>query len=1067
MILSKCKVSAVDLDQRIDDKIKNKQLDELLIIVPTNRKVRYLKKGIISSSPGRSTTKMNLETIGTFAANLFFSDSENGDQGVRKLKILSDAASSVLLKQSFQACSPKYFENNKDIPSGTLERIKNVIAEYKKNGITPVKLKQESLSLRGAEKIKAEDIADIYDKYQNKCNELAVKEIGDIYLELIRLSDSEYINRFKKLYPGVNLIVINGFDEFTIPEIDIINYAANVENSELYIFFDYYNFNPLIFSHLDKCYNIFLSKGFSPIVDKSKSQLNKFQVDMREKLFREKTSQPVSSYQSSITRITAGSREKEIELIAKEIKDLIVEKGVEPHQICVAFNLIHKYSAVVRDIFSIYGLPYNLTDRYSLNTSSAVISIINFLEILENDFYYKNIFRALSSGYLRAENVDLSNLLRASVNLKIISGLKNWIDSLKAAINKPDNFEEDGDFSLNKEIYKKALDDILKLEEQLSPFNKKMTLTDFDKNLSDLIFSLEIHKKLINNDQTGFLQGSESIEKNIKAVTVFIDTVKEILNLLELEYGDKEKFHLKFFLNNIRTAVSSTRYNIKEKSNYGVQVTTLNEIRGLKFDYLFIAGLCDGDLPTRYTPEIFFSGQYAKNEIRHQTEERYQFYQSLCSWDEGLYLTYPLQDDRQEFVESNFLKEFSNHFSINNKNEKDYSSRIYSREELLIFLGLESKEKDLREIEKTVNDRSINFERIENSIAVDRIRSNNPFGNSGYTGMIFNDLPEEGKERLSLYKEREYSISQLETYAKCPYKYFAERVLNLKALEEPSEEIEALEMGSLLHNILYEFYSIIRKKGIIISKASSEDFKAAEDILFKIAEEKIAEGNFNSPLTFYEKEKILGINGKRENSLLYMFLKTEKENDDNFIPEFFEVVFGNLPYVKQNYKREISLKELKAGSVKIRGKIDRIDINEKENIYEVIDYKLGGKKPKKDELDEGLSLQLPLYMYAARELINAQLDKELEPGVPKIYSLKFKEGQFGKSPVNIGLKRNSPAGEKNVLVDNLIQECLEFVEKFVKEISLGKFNLTTLKDRESKVCGYCSFKSICRIQEVN
>ena len=103
-------------------------------------------------------------------------------------------------------------------------------------------------------------------------------------------------------------------------------------------------------------------------------------------------------------------------------------------------------------------MPYNLTDRFSLNTSSAVISIINYLEILENDFYYKNIFRALSSGYLRSSNIDLSNLLQASVDLKIISGFKNWTDSLKNEINKPEEFELEDSFSFNKkEIYKKAL----------------------------------------------------------------------------------------------------------------------------------------------------------------------------------------------------------------------------------------------------------------------------------------------------------------------------------------------------------------------------------------------------------------------------------------------------------------------------------------------------------------------------------------------------------------------------------------------------------------------------------
>ena len=164
-------------------------------------------------------------------------------------------------------------------------------------------------------------------------------------------------------------------------------------------------------------------------------------------------------------------------------------------------------------------------------------------------------------------------------------------------------------------------------------------------------------------------------------------------------------------------------------------------------------------------------------------------------------------------------------------------------------------------MKENINDNSI-IERIKNSIIIDQIRINEPFGDSKYTGNIYEELSEYAKENLNNYKDKEYSISQLETYAKCPYKYFAERVLKLKPLEEPSEEIEALEMGSLLHNILYEFYKTIRLKGIIISKASGKDFNYAKDILFKIAEEKIKEGNFNSPLTFYEKEKILGINGK-------------------------------------------------------------------------------------------------------------------------------------------------------------------------------------------------------------
>jgi ATP-dependent helicase/DNAse subunit B len=86
--------------------------------------------------------------------------------------------------------------------------------------------------------------------------------------------------------------------------------------------------------------------------------------------------------------------------------------------------LIDKYSALIRDIFSSFGIPFNLTDRISLATSNPVISIINLLEILENDFYYKNIFRALSSRFLNFENISLDGLMKAAAELKIVAGYK-------------------------------------------------------------------------------------------------------------------------------------------------------------------------------------------------------------------------------------------------------------------------------------------------------------------------------------------------------------------------------------------------------------------------------------------------------------------------------------------------------------------------------------------------------------------------------------------------------------------------------------------------------------------
>ncbi len=750
------------------------------------------------------------------------------------------------------------------------------------------------------------------------------------------------------------------------------------------------------------------------------------------------------------------NREREVENIAKEIKYLLTDKNIKPNNICVVFNLIQNYSALIRDIFTLYGLPFNLTDRYSLKTSAPVIAVINFLEILENDFYYKNIFRALSSGYLNFGGIEQSTLLKASINLKLISGYENWRGSLRDAIKRSESTdEESSSVILDKEIYKKALNDIETLAEHLKPFRGQYTLAQFRTNLIDLIFTINLPGILINNKST-------AVEENIKAVNTFLEEVNEVFELLEMEFDKEQKFPLTFFMNSLRTIISSSRYNIKERPGFGIQVTNLNEIRGLKFDYLFISGLSDGDLPTRYTPEIFFSGSYARNERVHQTEERHLFYQSLSSWNKHLYLTYPVQEERKELVKSSFLNDLQSLFEVTLKNGDLYPDTIYSREDFYIHIGRIGIDKAFKHYSDYFKNNEL--DQIAGTLKINDIRINDPFGESEFTGFIKNNLSDKANDSLLEYAEKVYSVTQLETYAKCPFKYFGERVLRLKPLSEPSEDIEALEMGSLLHLILYKFYSEVKARNIVLPQASFDELKESEELLFKIAEESIESAGFSSPLNFFEKEKILGINGQRTNSILYKFLDSEKENKDGFIPEYFEKSFGN-PSVKDNETTVI-----KAGSAELTGKIDRIDVKEDENKYKVIDYKLSGKKPSLKDMGEGLSLQLPLYLYAAGEILKKNLERKHLPAGAEIYSLKYDKDNFGKKiATNWSRKKiSNKEKEDEAIKDNLelIDLCLEKIEKYVKDIAGGKFNLTLLPNREKVICGYCDFKPVCRIQEV-
>ncbi len=1044
MILSKVKIKSLNIDQFIDEHIHQNKVDELLIVVPTNRKIRYLKRELISLAPKKAVTKLNLHTLESLSTKIF--QQFNNSQA----QILSDASAAVLLDKAFRKAKLEYFSKYSDgIPRGTLDRVKNVISEYKRHGISPEKIVRESQTLTGSEKLNALDIANIFKIYQNDCAQLNAYEAGDIYAAILKMDENNFKNNFKKYFVSVSKIIINGFDEFTLQEIEIINRLSEINEIDSFVVFDYFKFNPALFSHLNSCYENLKSKGFTEIEDLSPAYLKNYQKRLRESLFLLKENdEPVRS-EIGITQITASTPAEEAKFIAKEIKNLIVNKNVSPDTICVAYNLISDHSKILRDIFTDYGIPFNLTDRFSLSESQPIIALINFLEILENDYYYKNIFRALTGRWISVEGTELSGLLRVSSNLKIVSGYNNWCDSIDRAINELQNLSEDDESRfLPLELYINAKENIENIHNLLKPFNAKLKADEFIKLIRKLIFDLKLSEKIINDHPS-------QIEKNVKAITIFLQTIEEIFGLIKSENGNDKKYPLRFFLHQIKTGLQFTRYNIKERHGSGVLVTSVNEIRGLNFDYLFLGGLVDGEFPTRYQPEIFFSGSFKKDEYKHNLEERYHFYQALCIVNKELYLSYYTNDEKKEFIPSTFLADFKRIFSCEEKTKKDFDRQIYSKSELLALAGRQLNPESISEFTLP----EIDVEDFKNDLSVDKIRQQNSFEESQFNGYILSELSNEVKAKLAEHTKRQFSISMLEEYAKCPFQYFLKRILFLETIDEPSEEIESFELGSLIHSILFEFYKTIKEQNISLKNCSDETFKLSEQLIFKIAERKIEKLNIKSPVIFFEKEKILGLAGNKSNSILYKFLEEERQNENGFVPQYFELEFGKF---KNSTKESI---DVKVENVKVRGKIDRIDVNFDEKKFNVIDYKLSGKAPASNEIETGISLQLPLYLFASRQFIHAQLNDDYIPLNPIIYSLKLKRDSFG--PRTIHISKSKKPDEDTLIKSNeeMIKICYEFIPKYVNDIASGIFNLSKLENRENKVCRFCEFKSVCRIQD--
>ncbi len=1033
MLLSNREINIDNIRTFTESAIQSGKGSELLTIVPTNRKARRTKKEFISLSPRKTLSVINIETLTTFATKLL--------ELKQDFHPLDDATSSYILKQSADLITPVYFKHYKEnvFPQGTLEKIKAVISEYKRTGITPEKLLAEvsENSAGETERKKALDIASIYSIYSEKCNNLKALEIGDIYRSLLELSDDELAESFSSLFPEVQVITLTYFREISIPEVELLKKVSDAAGLSVIAHFDYSESNRLIFEAIQPTIERLVSAGFNVAgnEEKESSQLLNF---LKRRLFLPSIGkQPEPS--KSIVLFNGKDKVEELERIVKIIKKIISVENVSPSRIAVVFNLIEEYSPLLRIVFESHGIPFNLSDRLTLDKSPVINALTSFLEISESGFYYKNIFKGLSSGYVSKLGIDVYNLQKIFQKHKLISGYEFITKVLKEIINSiPDSRKYE------KEETKRALSDIIKIKSILSTFEKEQTADEFFEEIKSLIKKIGIFDTLINNL-------AAKGEENIKAVSSLLESIESVFELIKEEFGAETKHSLSFFINQLRTIIGWVRFNVKERSDYGVQVTSVDEIRGLEFDYVFVGGMNDGSFPSKYSPEIFFAEKFMKLESEHLSEERYKFYTLFKRFRKRLFISFALTENKRELAPSVFLSDLSEIITPVVPDDSFFNSAITSRTDLLIQFGKGNIDglSDILDLNKEETLRKIDVSKQRSEVS-DSVYEGN------LSSELYNDFPltEKSLELLSSFKEKKFSITQFEQYAKCPFKYFTERVLKIEPIQEPNDEIEPIEIGKFLHSLLFEFYTTLLERKIDIHDAE------AETLLFDLAEALIQTYRFEDESYFYEKEKFFGIAGKRKDSILYHFLEEERNSSDGFIPQYFEVSFGTADKAQPDRRLSIPVPILYNG-IKLIGKIDRIELNK--NFISIVDYKTGASKVENKNLEEGIDLQLPVYMFAAEEL----LGPGFEPGKMNIYSLKFNDKAFGKKEIYSGTKgkkKLSPEA-KSERLKNLIETSLTKIEGYYNNIVSGRFEPSLLNEREKLVCNYCELRTICRVDE--
>ena len=556
--------------------------------------------------------------------------------------------------------------------------------------------------------------------------------------------------------------------------------------------------------------------------------------------------------------------------------------------------------------------------------------------------------------------------------------------------------------------------------------------------------------------------------------------------------GNSGVTRLATFLQEVRRSLAAQSQIFGAPDRNGLRVLEATDVRGLRMRAVFIAGLTEGGFPLTASRDWIYPHeerdrlkQYGLTleDISPNTllKEEHYFYQVACRATERLYLTRPLLlGDDSETVASYYIDELRRAVApLKVETEtvrRDYDGKniadVSTTTEMNISL-VRQQERHLHRGQKASllpqprltrlltlarNDGFLS-EAALRRIEIERERAGAHFG--PYDGVI-TDQNLLHLVKLKFGSDFVHSASGLSVYGNCPYRFFAQRVLRLEPRGEAALDLQAIDAGKLLHDILRRFFERHRREPLHRSdrkKLQKELANIADDV-FDEHERVVPPLNRQIWKIDREIRKIL-----LDQVLLYELEVQEAAEGHEVLPAYFEVAFGGMKSAAKDPDSKEEPLELTRKmfvgeeTIKISGQIDRVDVAGDDTLI-AYDYKLSTGSSRSD-IVSGRSLQLPIYLEALEKLILP--DHPIAGG--GYYVIRGAQDRRNK-----GLYRASQLdylrlrAKNSVFTDEDWQrirgEVVKRIWEFLDGMRAGRFDVDP--SERLKTCRFCDYSAVCR-----
>lgn len=608
---------------------------------------------------------------------------------------------------------------------------------------------------------------------------------------------------------------------------------------------------------------------------------------------------------------------------------------------------------------------------------------------------------------------------------------------------------------------------------------------EFQEHINALLNTGEVLQHILNSM---LLKNSKIVESEVNALHTFRRSVGELCTTLMAE--EEKSFQLQHYINKLHYIAKHTHFqNGAQTKGETVRIVTLGELRSLEYDTVFLGDFVDGGFPPTYRPDPLLPDTPYRTENEQLQDSRFLFYRVLKSFRERLYLLIPQRENVSELIPSLFLSRLQDIVDIGSETIENPTRRsvpgfLSAYGNYIWTTGNSSTDAFPQELDDM-------HAIIDHVVSIEKSREGT-HELKAYEGRLKEgNLSQKGQEELESYQQKVYSVTDLETYANCPFQYYVKNVLRYKVEDEAEEgEPSPLEKGSLVHEVLFEFYNNRQKNQYPpIAQCSDENFDMAkqqlDEILHRISEKKRNEREGPN-----EDNLFWTIEIEKQQVALHKWLDAERQYDLSVTPHYFEVSVG---WTQGSRDEELSQSEpIRIGNVHMIGRIDRIDVGV--GSFNVIDYKTGSSTIRMQDILEGRSIQIPIYLQVVQKLLEQKGKTGLEPTAGLYHKIRLDEF---KVELGVGIedyndvafrffngtewKEFSKSGQ--LLSDEQFNSRLNrvsgYVQQYVECISTGIFPIITRVDTyvdsieegeapltpkdPTKPCSYCAYTRICRV----